>query len=145
MGDIVPNIAKGAVAEKIRNDDDAIVILLLLATSEADATLLDYDTVAAILAGSNTEVTDGSSSRKAAGSITATVTVDDTNNRVDVDMRDQTFTALDGAAIDRLVVAQEESASDAGRVPLAILDFDIDPSGNDVIAQFNSAGFFRAS
>ena len=145
MGDIVPYIAKGAVAEKIRNDDDAIVILLLLATSEADATLLDYDTVAAILAGSNTEVTDGSYARKAAGSITATVTVDDTNNRVDVDMPDQTFTALDGAAIDRLVVAQEESASDAGRVPLAILDFDIDPSGNDVIALFNSAGFFRAS
>ena len=54
MADEVFNIAKGAFAKKIRASASSVGILLLK-TAESDATLRDYDTVAAILAGSNTE------------------------------------------------------------------------------------------
>ena len=143
MADFVFNIAKGAVAEMVR-DSAANVGILLLTASVADATAQDYDTVAAVLAdATTTEATDASYARKTG--LTGTVTVDDTNNRVDVDCPDQTWTALAGAAITDAVFFYENAAADATRVPCTQQDFVVTPDGTDVTIQLNAAGFFRAS
>lgn len=142
MSDFVFNIAKGAAAEKVR-DGAANLLVLLLIAAEADATMKDHDTVAALLAGAANEATDGSYARKTG--LTGTITVDDTNDRVDVDMPDQTWTALAGAAILDAIIAYEEAAADATRIPLVCLDFAVTPDGSDVTMQLNAAGFYRAS
>lgn len=142
MADFVFNIAKGAVAEKFR-DGAANGGMLLLTTAEADASMKDYDTVAALLAGTPVEASDGSYARKT--SLTGSITVDDTNDRVDVDIPDQTWSALAGSAIVDLVIFYEESAADSGRIPLTNHDFAVTPDGSDVTAEVNAAGFFRAS
>lgn len=142
MADLVFNIAKGAVAEKFR-DGAANGLMLLLIAADTDDAMRDTDTVAALLATGANEATDGSYARKTG--LTGTITVDDTNNRVDVDIPDQTWTALAGAAITDLVIAYEEAAADATRIPLTLHDFAVTPDGSDVTAQVNAAGFFRAS
>lgn len=141
MANFVFNIAKGAVAEKVR-DGAANLLMLLLSAAEADAGMKDHDTVSALLAGTADEVADASYGRKTG--ITGTVTVDDTNDRVDVDCPDQTWAALAGPDPTDLVIAYEESASDAGRIPLTCHDFAVTSDGSDVTAQLNAAGFYRA-
>lgn len=145
MGDIVFNIAKGRVAEKVA-DSAANVGVVLLKVAESDATLKDYDTLAQILAGSNTEADFTNYARKTG--ITGTPTVDDTNDRVDVDIPDQTWTSAGGAAnntLAKLIVYYQESAADSGRVPLTAHDFVVTTDGTDLTAQIASAGFYRAS
>lgn len=142
MADFVFNIAKGAFVEKFRDGAANGGILLLIAADTDDA-MRDTDTLTALLATGANEATDGSYARKTG--LTGTITVDDTNNRVDVDLPDQTFTALAGAAILDAVVFYEEAAADATRIPLTLHDFAVTPDGSDVTIQFNAAGFARAS
>lgn len=145
MADFVFNIAKGAVAEKIR-DSAANVLILLLKGAEADATLKDRDTVADILGNGSTEADFTNYGRKTG--LTGSITVDDSNDRVDVDIPDQTWTAAGGASNNTLtdaIVAYQESAADSGRIPLTCHDFPLTTDGSDVTLQVNSAGFFRAS
>jgi hypothetical protein len=145
MADFVFNISKGAVAEKIR-DSAANVGIMLLKTAEADDTLNNHDTLAAILAGSNTEADFTNYARKTG--LTGTITVDDTNNRVDVDLPDQTWTAAGGAAnntIVKAIIFYQESAADSGRIPLTSHDFAVTTDGSDLTLQVNAAGFYRAS
>lgn len=145
MTDGVFNIAKGAAAEKIRDSASAVLILLLKA-NEAEATLRDRDDVAAILANGSTEADFTNYARKTG--LTGTITVDDTNDRVDVDVADQTWTSAGGAAnntLTKLIVAYQESAADSGRVPLTHHDFAVTTDGSDLTAQINAAGFYRAS
>ena len=145
MADQVFNISKGAIAETFR-DAAANGLILLLKTAEADAALIDYDTVAAILAGSNTEADFTNYARKTG--LTGTVTVDDANNRVDVDIPDQTWVAAGGAGNNTLakaIVAYENAAADATRVPQTHHDFVVTTDGSDLTLQVNAAGFFRAS
>lgn len=141
MANFVFNIALGAVAEKVR-DAAANLGMLLLIAADTDANMKDTATVAALLATAADEATDASYARKTA--ITGTVTVDNTNDRVDVDCPDQTWTALAGAAILDLVIYYQESAADSGRIPLGLFDFPITPDGSDVTAQLNASGFYRA-
>lgn len=145
MADGVFNIAKGAFAEKIR-DGAANILVLLLKANEAEATLRDRDDVAAILANGSTEADFTNYARKTG--ITGTITVDDTNDRVDVDFPDQTWSSAGGASnntLTKLVVAYQESAADSGRVPLTHHDFAETTTGSDITAQLNAAGFARAA
>lgn len=142
MADFVFNIAKGAFVEKVRDGGSNLLVLLLKA-ADTDAAMKDTDDVAALLATGADEATDASYGRKTG--ITGTITVDDTNDRVDVDIPDQTWTALAGSAITDLVVAYQESAADSGRVPLTLHDFAVTPDGSDVTAQVNASGFGRAA
>lgn len=142
MADFVFNIAKGAAAEKFR-DAATNGIILLCTTDEAQATQQDYDNLSTLLAGTTVEASDASYARKTG--LTGSVTVDDTNDRVDVDIPDQTFTALAGSAIVSAIVAYEESAADTGRVPLTHHDFAVTPDGSDVTLQVATSGFFRAA
>ena len=144
MADGVFNIAKGALVEKIRDASTNILVLLLQA-NEAEATLVDHAALDTLLA-SNTEADFTNYSRKTG--ITGTITVDNTNDRVDVDIPDQTWAAAGGAvnnSLTKLIVAYEESASDAGRVPLTHHDFVITTDGSDITAQVNASGFARVT
>lgn len=144
MADGVFNIAKGAIAEKIR-DGAANVLILLLKVNEAVGTLVDRDTVADLLS-ANTEANFTNYARKTG--ITGTITVDDTNDRVDVDIPDQTWSVAGGAvnnSLTKLIVAYQESAADSGRIPLTHHDFVLTTDTSDITAQVNAAGFHRAS
>jgi len=145
MADFVFNIAKGAVAEKIR-DGAANIGIMLLKTAEADATLKRRDDLAAILANGSVEADFTNYARKTG--LTGTLNVDDANDRVDADVGDQTWTAAGGAVnntLAKLIVFYQESAADSGRVPLTAHDFVVTTDGSDLTAQINSAGFYRAT
>ena len=142
MADRVFNRAKGAIAEMVRDGASNLLVLLLIA-ADTDNVMGDTDDVAALLATGANEATDGSYARKTG--ITGTVTVDDTNDRVDVDIPDQTWVALAGAAIVDAVIAYENAAADSTRIPCTLHDFPITPDGSDVTMQLNASGFHRAS
>lgn len=145
MADFVFNIAKGAVAEMIR-DSAANVGIILLKTAEADATMKDYDTLAALIAGTPDEADFTDYARKTG--ITGTITVDDTNDRVDVDIPDQTWTGAGGASnntLTDLVTYYQNAAADATRIPMTNHDFAVTTDDSDLTAQVNASGFYRAS
>jgi hypothetical protein len=144
--DFVYNIAKGAVAEMFR-DGAANGIVLLLKAAGTDATQKDFDDLAALIADASVDEADFTNYARKTG-LTGTITVDDTNDRVDVDLADQTWSSAGGAAnntLTDLVVAYQNSAADSGRVPLTQHDFAVTTDGSDLTAQFNAAGFYRAS
>lgn len=146
MADFVFNIAKGSVAEMFR-DAAANGLMLLLKAAESDPALKDHDDLAALLgAAGNTEADFTNYVRKTG--LTGTITVDDTNDRVDVDIPDQTWSAAGGASnntLTDLIVAYENAAADASRVPLTNHDFAVTTTGGDITAQVNASGFYRAS
>lgn len=145
MADFVFNIAKGAAAEMFR-DGAANGIVLLLKVADADDVMNNADDLAALLAGTPDEADFTNYARKTG--LTGTITVDDTNNRVDIDLPDQTWTAAGGGTnnnLTDLIVAYQNSAADSGRVPLTCHDFIITTDGSDVTAVFNAAGFYRAA
>jgi hypothetical protein len=119
MADFVFTNAAGASAEKIR-DSAANVGIMLLKASEGDAGLKDRATLSAITgAAGNTEADFTNYARKTA--LTGTVTVDAANDRVDLSIPNQTWTAAGGATNNTLVKAivfYQDAAADASRVPL---------------------------
>ncbi len=145
MADFVFNQGKGRVAyyASLPATNDALIVIPIEASGvESDATLIDYDTVAAILAAANNE--QSTMGRKTITSVT--VTVDDANNRVDVDIADQVWTGATGNAISDLLVAYDPDTtggSDSDLIPLTWHDFSITPDGSDVTATI--ANFYRAS
>lgn len=145
MADFVFNIAKGKVAyyATLPAANDALIVIPIESSGvESDATLIDYDTVSALLASANNE--QSTMGRKTVTSVT--VTVDDTNNRTDVDIADQVWTAATGDAISDLLVAYDPDTTggtDADLIPLTWHDFSITPDGSDVTATI--ANLYRAS
>lgn len=147
MASTVCNIAKGRVAQlaSLPAANDAIIVIPLeTAGIESDATLQDYDTVAALLAGpTNEQTTIG---RKTAAGVT--VTVDDANNRVDVDCNDVTWAGANGNQCSRVLFAYDPDTTggtDADLIPLVIDDFVVTPAGGDITYQVAAGGFYRAS
>lgn len=144
MADVVFNIALGKVKyyAELPATNDALIVIPLESGLEADATLRDYDDVAALLAGTTNEQT--TAGRKTVTSVT--VTVDDTNNRVDIDIADQVWTDLTGNAIGALLIAYDPdttAGTDSTLIPLTKHDWSITPDGSDVTATV--ANFYRAS
>lgn len=148
MADLVMNIAKGKAAyyAGLPAASDALIVVPLETTGlEADATLKDYDTLSALLAGTSNEQT--TMGRKTV-SASVTVTVNDTTDLVDVDMPDQVWTAATGNAISALLICYDPdtgAGTDADIIPLVKLDCVMTPDGSDFTAQFAAAGFYRAS
>ena len=157
MTDQVFNIALGRVAELYNRVDtndpaNAVLVIVVLATSgiETDAVLKDKDDLAAVVSGTTNEVTNTNYARKVlSDSDIVAFAADDTNDRVDLDFPDQTWTAVasgDGWN-DALVCYDSDSTggTDANIVPLTMHDFVVTPDGNDITLQVNAAGFYRAS
>ena len=157
MADFLFNRSKGRVAEfaeRINANDPAnpVFVILVLATAgiETDAVLKDKDTITDLVSGTTNEVTNTGYARKTidnTGSIT--ITYDDTNDRVDVDMPDQTWTAVAaGDGWNDLVICYDSDSTggtDANIVPCTLHDFVVTPDGSDITAQFNASGFYRAA
>jgi hypothetical protein len=150
MGTFVFNIAKGRVAElaALSGSNDAFLAILLKSSGlETDSTLQDYDTLAAILAGTNDEADFSGYSRATLTGVT--VTVDDTNNRVDIDCDDPSWSPSAAQALGKLLIcydADTTTGTDANIVPLIGDDFVVTtPTTGQVTYQVASGGFFRAS
>lgn len=148
MGDIVFNIAKGKgawYAGLTGGANDALIAVPIETTGiESDATLQDYDNLSVLLAASNNE--QSTMGRKTLASVT--VTTDDTNNRVDVDAADITWTAATGNPISALVICYDDDTTggtDTSLVPIVKLDCVATPAGGDIVFQFGASGFYRAS
>ena len=159
MGDLAFNVAKGRVVEfynRVESNDPAncAFIVVLLKAVEADAVLQDYDDLGALLgAAGNTEADFTNYARKVVTNteLAALPAPDDTNNRYDVDMPDQTWTSAGGTTDNNLVKllicydADTTSGTDANLIPCAFYDFVKTTNGDDVTARINTAGFFRAA
>lgn len=156
MADGVFNVAKGKVNEymaRVDGNDPAAgtIVVVLFKVSEADGTLEDYDLLSTLIAGSNTEADFTNYARKVLtdSDITAP-TPDDTNNRQDADIPDQTWTSAGGATnntLTKLIVCYDPSSSgvtDSVMIPLTHHDFTSTTDGSDLTAQFPN-GFYRAA
>lgn len=154
MADFLYNIAKGRMVElhnRVKNADPTNARLYLIPVDVAavtDDTLRDIDDFAAVITAGVTERTTGGWNRKTIAAADLTTAVpDDTNDRFDLDMVDQTWTAVTAGAVTDLILcyASVAAPTNAQLLVLAQYDFAITPDGSDVIAQINTAGYFRAS
>lgn len=155
MADQMFNQGKGKVAEwaaRINANDPANSVFLIEAilSTATDAVLRDLDTFALIESDANTaEVTNSGYARKTINDASGmTITIDDTNDRTDVDTADQTWTAVltsPGAWSDLVFGYDSDSTAgtDANVVPATMHDFIVTPDGSDITAQI--AVFFRAA
>jgi hypothetical protein len=157
VADFVFNIAKGRVGElynRVDTNDGAnsalLVVVLATANLEGDATLKDYDTLSDILAAANDEVTNTNYARKTlTDADLGAISVDDTNDRFDYDISDQTWTSVAaGDGWSKLLICYDPDTTggtDTTVVPLTAHDFVVTPNGSNITAQVNASGFFRAS
>jgi hypothetical protein len=153
VANIVFNIAKGRVVElynRVENNDptNAALILVPIETSglQADATLIDVDTLSALLAGTTNEQTTMGRKTLTDADLAALPAPDDTNDRYDLALPTVTWTAATGNAISKIAVCYDPDTTggtDANIIPLTMFDFAQTPSGADI--QMTGGTFFRAS
>lgn len=153
MASEVLNFAKGRAnefQERVNNNDpvNSVLVLVLLTANEADTVLRDYNDLGALLgAPGNTEAVDASYARIVLTDTDLGPTVeDDALDRRDADLADQTWTALDGVALTKLLICYDSDSTggtDANIVVCTQHDFVIDPNGGDVTAQI--ADWFQAA
>ncbi len=156
MANQMLNIALGRVTElyiRVDTNDpaNAAFIIVVIDTTATDAVLKDLDTLALIIADVNTaEVTNTNYARKTLiDTDLVAFAPDDTNDRVDLDFPDQTWTAVAAGDswTDVLVCYDNDTATgdDTNIVPMTQHDFAVTPDGSDITAQVATAGFYRAS
>jgi len=155
MGDIIPNIALGRGVQWYINIDtndpaNSVFVIVVFDSSAADSVIKDLDTLADIEANASTaEVTNTNYARKIlTDSDIVAFAPDDTNDRVDLDIPDQVFTAIaagDGWT-DILTAYDVDSTAgtDANIVPWIWQDFIVTPNGGDITMQIGVNGIFRA-
>lgn len=157
MADFVFNIAKGRVVEyynRVKSNDptnSALVLVVIDANGDTDATMKDRDDLAALLAGTANEVTNTNYARKVLtdADLATLPAPDDTNDRFDIDLPDQTWSAVAAGTVwtDIIVCYDSDTTggTDANIIPLSCHDFAVTPDGSDIVAQIAAAGFYRAS
>lgn len=140
------NVAKGKIAYygSLPATNDALKAVALEATGlVADATMKDYTTVAAVMAGATNEQT--SVARQTL--TTVTVTVDQSGDKVDLDCDDWTWAAATGNAIGGIVVFYDPDTtaeSDSNNIPISYHPFTVTPDGNDIVVTVAPGGFASA-
>lgn len=155
MADFAYNIALGRVVEyaaRVEANDptnSAFIVVALVAGGVSDATLKDLNALSDVLGTAANEATNTNYARKTLANGALTITVDDTNDRAEVDFADQTWSAVAAGDVwtDLLVCYDSDTTggTDANIVPMTQHDFSLTPDGSDVTAQLNAAGFFRAA
>ncbi|HEX5561802.1 MAG TPA: hypothetical protein VFX52_09175 [Nocardioidaceae bacterium] len=131
MANIVFNVALGRLAyyADLPAAADELIMVPLAATGlPTDGTMRDYTTLAAVKGGATEQTNLG---RKTLANVT--VTVDQANDRVNLDADDVTWTATSGAAIGAVVICYKPDASstDAQIIPLTKHDVNMTPDGSD--------------
>lgn len=156
MPNLVFNIALGSVAGNYRRVDgndpaNSALIVVAFNAGDTDAAIKDVDTLAAIEAlASTAEVTNSGYARKTlTDADLVAFAADDTNDRVDLDIPDQTWTAVAaGSAWTDLAICYDSDTTggaDSAIEPQTWHDFAVTPDGSDITAQIAAAGFYRAS
>lgn len=146
MANIVFNVALGRLAyyASLPATNDALIMVPLEATGlVADSVMRDYDTLSDLLAGATNEQTSNMT-RKTLASVA--VTVNDTDNRVDLDCADVTWTAATGNAIGAVLICYDPDTTggdDTTIIPLTKHDVTMTPDGSDFTLTI--ADFVRAS
>jgi hypothetical protein len=154
MADIVFNVAKGRAAEfywRVENNDPAAseLVIAILATAgiETDAVLRDKTTFADVVSGTTNEVTNAGYAKKVLTETElAAFAVDQANDRVDLDLPDQTWTGVAaGDGWNDLMTGYDPVGSQTMTdiIPNTLHDFVVVPDGSDITAQINI--YFRAS
>ena len=157
MANFVYNIALDRVAElynRVDTNDPAnsalVIVILAQSGIETDAVLKDKDTLSDVVSGTTNEVTNTNYARKVLTDADIVAFVpDDTNDRVDLDIPDQTWTAvLAGDNWSDFLVCYDNDTTggtDANIIPLTHHDFSVVPDASNITAQIAAAGFYRAS
>ena len=153
MANITFNISKGKVAayyDRVKSNDPSTSALVLtpIETSglEGDATLIDADTVAAVVSGATNKQTTMGEKVLTDAELASIPAPDDANDRNERSLPTVTWTAAAGNAISKILVSYRPdtgSASDSTDIPLTMFDFAQTPSGSDI--QMTGGTFFRAS
>lgn len=151
MANIVFNIAKGRVAElyrRVENADPATCALVVVPIEttglEADAVLIDADTLAAVLSGATNEQTTMGRRVLTATELVSFPAPDDTNNRMEVSLPTTTWAAATGNPISKMLVCYRNATADADTaiVPLTMFDYVATPSGTTI--EIGAGVFYRA-
>lgn len=156
MADFAFNIAKGRVVEfynRVKSNDptnSAFIVIPVDVAAVTDATIKDFATFSAVTGGGVTERTTGGWNRKTLtdADLAAFPAPDNTNDRYDIDLPDQTWTTVTAGAVTDLILCYDSdttAGTDANLIPMCQFDFPITPDGSDVQAVVNAAGFFRAA
>lgn len=156
MADFIFNISKGRAAEfynRVKSNDptnSALIIVAIDAAGDTDATMKDRADLAALLGGTSNEVTNSGYARKTlTDADLAAFATDNTNDRTDLDIPDQTWSAVAaGSAWTDLIICYDPDTTggtDSAIIPISCHDFPITPDGSDIVAQIATAGFYRAS
>jgi len=157
MADGVFNIAKGRVVEfynRVENNDPAAAVLriYLLTVNQVDATLIDHDDMAALLAAANTEALFTNYVNKVLTDtdLAPLPAPDDSADRYEVDIPNIVWTAAGNGVnetMTKFIVAYDALGTDvdSGILPLTHHDFTPTTDGSDLTAVINALGFFRAA
>lgn len=161
MAALIGNQALGRLnewAKRVNGNDPAnsAFIVVLLKTAESNATLQDYDSLgAALAAGGGTANEEADFTNYARKVLTdasiSDPSVDDTNNRQEFDVADIVWTSAGGVAdntLVKLLVCYDEdttSGSDTDIFIAGIYDFSTTTDGNNLTAQINASGLWRAA
>ena len=159
MAVLVFNIAKGAVNayhDRVNDNDPAnsALVIVLLKTTPSDAALLDFDTLADILAGGGVEADFTNYARKVlTDADIVAAAADDANDRKEADIPDQTWAAAGGISSGNNTLAKllgcydpdTTGGTDATIVPLTAHDFVVTTNSGDITAAVAAAGYFRAA
>jgi hypothetical protein len=127
-------------------NDSLIAVLLASSGLVSDATMRDYDDLAAVLAGASDEATFTGYSRQTLTGVT--VTVDDANDRVDIDCDDIQFSPTSAQALGAILICYKPDTGSADSVILPLIKDDFvvtTPTSGTVTYQVASGGFLRAS
>lgn len=133
---------------------NAVIGITLLKASglEADATLADHDNVSVLLAATNDQADFTNFVRKTVfgtGGTGITKTVDDSGNRVLLDLPDQTWVDAGGATNNTLGKVliyfdpDSTTGADTDLIPLLAHDITATTDGNDLIIRFHADGAAR--
>ncbi len=154
MADIIANQGLGRIREFADDAGGDVAAsqlrMFALQASEADTALRDHDNMSVLIgAAGNTEATFTNYANKVIQDGDITVTVDDTNDRVDIDVPDQTWTSAGNGTnntLTDLVVGWDPDGTDTdtGTIPMSIHDFTPTTDGSDLTAQIATAGLVRA-
>lgn len=100
-----------------------------------------------LAAAGNDEATFTNYARKTVANGNLTVNVDDTNNRLDIDIPDQTWSAAGNGTNNTLVkvIVCTDGADDTARMPLTHHDISVTTDGSNLTVEFATAGFYRSS
>lgn len=120
---------------------------MIFSGSVTDDVVADADNLSALLATALDEATFTGYARVTATGVT--VTVDDVNNRVDVDAANPVWSPTSAQAVTRIGLFYDPDTTvgtDADLIPLFVDDFALTTATSGTLTYtVNAAGFFRAS